>query len=206
MWEQHLRFVPDTSNVSYIFTVDDFNRMDDYPHITKCDDGKDIYVTKYGLNVMLLDLTQQEEEDYIIPVELEDEITPERNDGYLYCFNELVNIGIQEPMLQWTQFTDTYEALWCSNVHTALLVRVIKGKPHAVASLIYDNNGRASIDLLFDDFKSYTAAHDEWKKMTPDDIRAKNPHIIADEIKYVVETKHFSEYIRFNRDLEFYYG
>jgi len=96
----------------------------------------------------------------------------------------------------------------------AFAVRVEKGKPHHVASVVEDDHGRIAMNIVFDSIHEHNRAKEAWELSRPKDRRPYIDQVEKDfEEKYSCEeeviakaTDSFAVYTRMIRKLACYYG
>jgi hypothetical protein len=123
------------------------------------------------------------ESEYTIPEQLKNEITEERNKLYIEYTSRLTNVNLKSSFLNWTLITDMPDSKHCSNV--GLIVNC-KDTKHPVGSIVSNNHGRTSLDLIYPTLEEYMKDSEEYAKNN--------------------DPKTFPEYIRTKRGLSFYYG
>jgi hypothetical protein len=154
--------------------------------------------------------------DYQIPELLQNEITMKRNETYIELLDSIVNLdpSMTDNLLHWTLFTDFHKLEY----YEAYLDFAIKCEfPYPVASVCCDDHGRISMDVVFQTFEDYLVAYNDWK-LSRKNYTKEERDLIINEIKEDDDntsicmkkalsiSKSFSEYIRLERDLPFYYG
>lgn len=93
-------------------------------------------------------------------------------------------------------------------------VRVDAGKPHAVASVVFDDHGRCAMNTVFDSLEEYEAARDQWEHERDKNIAPYAEQVQAsfDETRScdngLIEkaTDSFAVVTRLRRGLSMYYG
>ena len=82
-------------------------------------------------------------------------------------------------------------------------------------SVVHDDHGRISFDIIFDNINEYQKAYDEWfthkSTMTTKDYRQiydelKNKDDDIEEEKLMLLCEEFSGYVRLKKCLDMYYG
>lgn len=150
-----------------------------------------------------------------IPSELINEITEERIEEWTNLISSIVNIDISfGPIKNWCLISKIYE-IPLIEAYTGILLEC--NGDNRVASLLIDDHGRVSCDIIFDNYKDYLNDKNNWKC---DYVEGSEEHInecnrqrkiLRDN--YFIENKlckkimtEYSGYIRFDRNLETYYG
>lgn len=128
---------------------------------TKCYDNKVPFgvncnkpgiVSGYGHYIIANHLSP---DDYVIPPELTDAITQERNKLFIELLDFAVCLpGKYDNILEWTLITDLNECMIHSDACCALALNCVKA-PYAVASIVTDNNGRFAMDIIYDNYHDY---------------------------------------------------
>lgn len=150
-----------------------------------------------------------------IPTELENEITTERMEIWIDLLSSIVNIDLSfGPIKNWCLISDIYE-LPLFNASTAVLLECCGN--NRIASLLIDDHGRVSCDIIFDNYNDYLNDKNNWKckyvKDSDEHIKElkifkkllnKVGEIEEDEFKNVL--LEYSGYIRISRKLDIYYG
>lgn len=178
-----------------------------------CDENT--YLCKRTSPGVIITLKKLDFKTYQIPNELKHEIKLERNQEWIYYFDCLAEVNLErENLLEWTLITDvndmeTYPA------STGLIMNCVS-ENHEIASLVSDDHGRVAINQIYNSYKEYLKELKEWKnkRLTGKELENK-----IEEIKKIFKdkyecnehimklgSKHFSEYIRLDRELGFYYG
>lgn len=157
----------------------------------------------------------------VIPNYLIHHVTEERIKSWAECIDAVVHIDINETSFEfgsiksWGMFTDFYE-LPFFDAQTALLVDCSMENNGRIASIVMDDHGRFSIDLIFNNLDDYVDKYNDWKNNKLDDDTYHN--IYSDVEKKIKSTyfceedelanicKEFSGFIRLKRKLKIYYG
>lgn len=154
-----------------------------------------------------------------IPKQLLPEITKARVMEWCENMNSLVNTSVRVGNLKnWTLFTDFYEIPIAYPAEMALAVDCSKDDQYhgRVASVVIDDHGRSSMDIVFNSFDEYLDAKNTWESIKlPENERAlyeekirelfrKNKSIENEDI--LPGCKEFACYCRINNNLPNYYG
>lgn len=163
--------VQDIRDTSY-FRISENNNNDMYSGISvciKCYEAK----KPFGLNanqpcipndrdtiIIAKHLTAS---DYVVPAELVNEVTVERNE----CFIDLLNSAVRLPdsydnILEWTLITDMQENGIHSDACYGIAMNCVKF-PHAIASIIEDNHGRVAMNIIYNDYRMYLKERSEYE-------------------------------------------
>jgi hypothetical protein len=146
---------------------------------------------------------------------LKDQVTEARAHEYVRLIDDsLVNLPDNFGSLkQWVLFTDVYE-IPLVQACTALVVDCATDKSGQVASLVIDDHGRISIDIVFNSIREYETAYNQWtsdQDESQDEIfaefeaRLKKDYCWENE-KIAKVCKEFSGFVRFRECLSIYYG
>lgn len=100
------------------------------------------------------------------------------------------------------------------NAMCTFAVRVEKGKPHHVASVVEDDHGRIAMNIVFDSIHEHNRAKEAWEMSRPKDRQPYLDQVKRDfKEKYSCEeeviakaTDSFAVYTRMMRKLACYYG
>lgn len=145
--------------------------------------------------------------------ELESEVTDKRIQSWIQVISSICNIphiDIFGSFKQWVEFTDPYDHP-CRNVYTSLLVDCSPTTNGRIASLLVNNHGRISIDIVFDTVEQYMEEYKKWKDNYSPEKQKKAVELLADDYEqddsvYIDSTEEFSGYIRYTKNLGFHYG
>ena len=144
-------------------------------------------------------------------------ITREWNGMFLDLFESFVHCDVEGSLLNWTLCTEVSD-METFHACTGLAVNCKRGSGHPVASIVFDDHGRVSMDVIYGDFESFWKDYEDWceNKRIKDEKKRKAK---IEEVKHIMDTKyscdniimaeasdHFGEYIRLIRNLDFYYG
>jgi hypothetical protein len=203
------------------------NHISDIDMCMKCykDDLFDKYtkienVDKYslsernGLDPILMIL--EEVKELKVPLELKDKVTTERAEMWFQEFNELVCIDDKVTNIcTWLPFTDVYEIPNFS-ASTMLVVNCDTKNNGQVASVVFDDQGRMAVNIIFDTFEEYQKELKEWDN---NQLSEEKRVDLSDKVKSDFKKKHqadeedmantcekFSGYVRLSRKLNMYYG
>lgn len=150
-----------------------------------------------------------------IPSELINEITEERIEEWTDLISSIVNVDISfGPIKNWCLISKIYN-IKLVEAYTGILLECCGN--NRVASLLIDNHGRVSCDIIFDNYVDYLNDKNNWKcdyvEDSEEHIKERNRLLdilhsefsIDNDICKNVMTE-YSGYIRMARDLETYYG
>jgi hypothetical protein len=169
---------------------------------------ENVYICNRTSNFVLLKI--EEVKDLKIPNQLVDQIKKENINEWIEMFNSMANISLNGKIVnlcEWLPFTDLYNI---PNGHaiSQLLVNCGNENNGQIASLVIDDHGRISIDLIYDNVDQYCEDYNKWK-----DSRASNKDDQDDDQDdekdleyYERQCTEFCGYIRINKRLRIYYG
>lgn len=162
---------------------------------------------------ILLNVKYDDDKDnFDVPNEIQDLITEEKDNNFLDfigCF-VFCDLDVNDSLLKWTIFED-YMRMDFFNALTALAIKC--EFPYPIASCCADDHGRISFNVIYNSFEDYKKdlnlwikpSEDEFKKQTEKNIKILNKGECSEE-NCLLGSKSFSEYIRFKKDLTFYFG
>ena len=138
-------------------------------------------ICERGGDGVFLDISNIDQHDRQILDVIKDEITQKRIEDWIDTIDSIVNIDSNKThfgtVKQWTLFTDLYE-IPIFDAMTALLIDCKIGNNGRVASVVFDNHGRCSIDIIFNTFDEYLKEYNEWLQ-----IKIKDECIYEKEFK-----------------------
>ena len=183
------------------------NFLDDVRLITTTD----TYVKIDRLYEILLNVNSVADHEFTVPNEVIELVTKSRNDTLIDCISELIECDISDSFLKWTLITD-FEVIDFYPAHTCLAIKC--EHPYPIASLCSDDHGRTSFDVVCDSYEDYCNEKDLWEPLNKpelDDLTKKNNEKLhaggeVNDEDCMNASKSFSEYIRFKRNLGFYFG
>lgn len=171
-------------------------------------DNEHYFVSR--MDLLVLDISNVRNHTFSVPPEISSHITEKRNKEFTNLFMEFVSYDIKGSILKWTLFTDIANV----DFYPADTGLVIKCEhPYPIVSLCVDDHGRIGLNVIYETYDEYKRDLDSWIGLSGDELKVqteKNKEILrkgslSDE-DCQKGAKSFSEYIRFKKDLPFYYG
>lgn len=178
-------------------------------------DDKYILCQRSGDGIFLDISTVKDRE---IPDLLVKDVTKQRIDEWVELTSSIVNVTPLNnfgSLKSWVLFTDYYEIPFYDAM-TYLLIECKKDS-HRIASVVSDNHGRVSIDVIFDNIDDYITEYNQWlnSKIIDSNIYESKLNEVNESFKKSYSCsnkllsevcKEFSGYIRLQRGLNMYYG
>lgn len=194
--------------------------IDCFPNVRNsfivCEDNSNFIWIDRGCNLVRVDLSPVEHR--LIPECISDEITIDRMKMWVENIDSIANLDPEfGPYKQWTMFTDyDDEDLFKWGVGTCLAVDCGVDTSGRIASVLYDNHGRISIDIIFKNMEDYNKSLSTWNqnKLTSDAYKKiydkvykdLNDKSECDDDELASVCTEFSSYIRIENRLGLYYG
>ena len=159
------------------------------------------------MDLLVLDVSNVRNHTFSVPPEISPYITEKRNKEFIDLFMEFVSCDIKGSILKWTLFTDI-DSVDFNCACTGLVIKC--EHPYPIASLCVDNHGRIGLNVIYESYNEYKRDLDSWTGLSGDELKIqieknKKRLSLSDE-DCQKGAKSFSEYIRFKKDLPFYYG
>lgn len=165
------------------------------------------------LSPILLNVKYDDDKDnFDVPNEIQNLITEEKDNNFLNSIGCFVfcDLDKNNSLLKWTIFED-YMGIDFYNASTALAIKC--EFPYPIASCCEDDHGRISFDVIYNSFEDYKKDLSLWIKPSENELKKqteKNKKFLKEgecsDENCLLGSKSFSEYIRFKKDLSFYFG
>ena len=129
------------------------------------------------------------------------EITIERNKLFIDLLDSIVRLpDTYNNILEWTLMSDLNP---CEHhdAECGFAVNLIDPN-HQVASILSDDHGRVSMNVVYDTYEDYLREKNEFNSLN--DVIAFDSDLCLDDKKE--NTDNFAEYVRMKRRIRFYYG
>jgi len=160
---------------------------------------------------VLLNVNDINNHEFTVPNEVIGLLTKEKHNYLIDLISELIKCNIDDSFLKWTLLTNL-EGISFYSADTCLAIKC--EHPYPIASLCADDHGRVSFDVIYDSYKDYCKEKNAWTPLNELEL-AEQTHKNSTKLHAGCEvsdedcmkgSKSFSEYIRFKRDLGFYFG
>ncbi len=172
---------------------------------------KDVYICYRGIDGVYFKIS--EVKDLQIPEQLVDQIKEDNVKNWIQTFDSLANVNINHKIVnlcEWLPISDMYE-MTHTDAFTQLLVNCGVEGNGQVASLVSDDHGRVSLDLIYDTLDKYLEDYKKWveSRLSGDELEKLQEKLEEDDDnidEVAAACQEFSGYIRLHNRLSFYYG
>ena len=149
-----------TINVDICTKCFELNTKDIYTKITNLEN---FYICeRNSINPVLINV--EKVKNLKVPKQIANEVTQERIEKWITSIDLVVNIDHKiKNICTWLPFTNEYD-IPIYSVLTMLLVNCDPNGNGEVSSVLFDDYGQISIDVIFDNFLEYQNAFNEWSE------------------------------------------